>query len=106
MRSKIRDLLTKLLTSQLQELLRTSRIESFKTKNKKLRNLIKVTATQSTKYTVPIINWSSYHLNQKGYEQLKFGLDHSVTDTSKHTKKNIAAYMESAAYTTSDEVDN
>lgn len=56
MRSKIRDLLTKLLTSQLQELLRTSRIESFKTKNKKLRNLIKVTATQSTKYTVPIIN--------------------------------------------------
>ena len=71
--SKIGDLFTKLLTSELQKLLKTSDIESFKTKNINLRNLIKLTDTTSTKYAVPIINLSSYHNNQKEYEQLKFG---------------------------------
>ena len=68
-RSKIGDLFTKFLTLQLQELLRTSCTESIVQNNsKKLRNLIKIAHKPLTKYTVPIINLSSYHLIQKEYE--------------------------------------
>lgn len=60
---KIGGLFIKLLTSKLLEFLRACRIEPFKTKNKKLRNSVKLKDTLSTKYAVPIINLSSYHLN-------------------------------------------
>ena len=58
-----------------------------------------------TNYSVPIINLSSYTLNDSEYNQLKFGLNHCFINKDKHIKKDIATNMESLAYSASKQVD-
>ena len=68
---------------------------SFKTKNKKLINLIRSTKTEVIKhYSVPIVNISKHELSSKEEQQLKLGLKHSFVDKNKNTKKILAANME------------
>ena len=42
-----------------------------------------------TNYSVPIINLSSYTLNDSEYNQLKFGLNHCFINKDKHIKKTV-----------------
>ena len=57
---------------------RTERIKSFKTKNKKLKFLLKKAERKTTtKYSVPVINVSAYHLKDIEYQQLKLDIDYS-----------------------------
>ena len=67
----------------------------FKTKNKKLINLIRSTKTEVIKhYSVPIFNISKHELSSKDEQQLKLGLKHGFVDKNKNTKKILAANME------------
>ena len=56
-----------------------------------------------TNYSVSIINLSNYTLNDSACNQLKFGLNNCFIK-DKH-KKNIAANMESLAYSAYKQVD-
>ena len=58
-----------------------------------------------TNYSVPIINLSSYTLNDSEYNELKFCLNHCFINKDKQIKKDIAANMESLAYSASKQVD-
>ena len=70
--------------------LHKERLESFKTKNKKIANLMKNQKDDTfTNYSVPIINLSSYTLNDSEYNQLKFGLNHCFINKDKHIKKTV-----------------
>ena len=86
----------------IEKSLHKERLESFKTKNKKIANQKDDTFTN---YSVPIINLSSYTLNDSEYNQLKFGLNHCFINKDKHIKKDIATNMESLAYSASKQVD-
>ena len=85
--------------------LQRERLESFRTKNKKLFNLTKIRTKENVDYKVPFINLSNYQLNEKEYNQLKMGLNHCFINEDKNLKKHIAANMESIAYIESDKVD-
>ena len=68
---------------------------SFKTKNKKLKNLIRLKKQVVIKhYSVPIINISKYVLSSKKEEQLKLCLNHSLVDKNKNIKILLAPNME------------
>ena len=58
-----------------------------------------------TNNSVPIINLSSYKLNDFECNQLKFGLKHCFINKDKYIKKGIVANMESLAYSASKQVD-
>ena len=77
-------------------------MESFRTKNNKLFNLIERKKEENINYEVPIINLSSYILNEYEYEQLKMGLNHCFINKDKNIKKHIPANMESVAYIASE----
>ena len=97
---------TSILLKSIEKSLHKERLESFRTKNKKIANLIKNQKDDTfTNYSVPIINLSNYTLNDSEYNQLKFGLNHCSINKDKHIKKNIAANMESLAHSGSKQVD-
>ena len=54
--------------------LQRERLESFRTKNKKLFNLTKRRKKEKVDYKVPITNLSNNKLNEKEYDQLKIGI--------------------------------
>ena len=69
---------TSVLEYNIIKINRTERIKSFKTKNKKLKFLLKKAERKTTtKYSVPVINVSSYHLKDIEYQQLKLDIDYS-----------------------------
>ena len=85
---------------------RTERIKSFKTKNKKLKFLLKKAERKiTTKYSVPVINLSTYHLKDIEYQQLNFGLDYSYINKTKNARKFLAANFETLVQRTSDSVE-
>ena len=85
---------------------KTERIKSFKTKNKKLKFLFKKAERKiTTKYSVPAINLSTYHLKDIEYQQLKLGLDYSYIGKNKNTRKFLAANFETLAQRTNDAVE-
>ena len=85
---------------------RTERIKSFKTKNKKLKFLLKKAERKiTTKYSVPVINLSTYYLKDIEYQQLNFGLDYSYINKTKNARKCLAANFETLVQRTSDSVE-
>ena len=62
-------------------------LQSFKTKNKKLRNILSKNSKDRIKYSVPVVNLSNNYLTEKECAQLKFGLERSFVDKNKHIKK-------------------
>ena len=73
------------------------RLQSFKTKNKKLRNLLSKNSTNRIKYSALVVNLSNNYLTEKERVQLSFSLEHSFVDKNKHIKKNLAANLEVVA---------
>ena len=85
---------------------RTERIKSFKTKNNKLKSLLKKAEPKATtKCSVPIINLSTYHLKDIEFQQLKLGLDYIYINKNKNMRKFLAANFETLAQKTSDSVE-
>ena len=63
------------LEHKITKIIRTERKKSFKTKNKKLKFLLKKAERKTTtKYSVSVINLSTYHVKDIEYEQLKLRL--------------------------------
>ena len=62
---------TSVLEYNIIKINRTERIKSFKTKNKKAER------KTITKYSVPVIDVSTYHLKDIEYQQLKLDIDYS-----------------------------
>ena len=90
------------MLKSIEKSLDKERLESFRTKNQKIANLMKNQKDDTfTNYSVPIINLSNYTLNDSEYNQSKFGLNHCFINKDKHKKKNIAANMESLAHSAS-----
>ena len=59
-------------------------ITLLKSRNKKLKFLLKKAEHKTTtKYSVPVIDLSKYHLKHIEYQQLKLGLDYSYIDKNK-----------------------
>ena len=77
---------------------RKTRIESFQTKNKKIKELIQSKSdVEDIYYYAPVINISNTTLSYKEQQQLSFGLEHSYVDKNKHIRKNLAANFETIA---------
>lgn len=86
---------------------RKQRLESFRTKNKKLRILItSKPKTTPDNYFVPVINLSLAVLSSQEKQQLSFGLEHSYVDKNKHIKKVLAANLETVADRVTQSIDN
>ena len=86
------------LLINIRQSLHKERLESFRTKNKKLKVLISSkTKTLNVNYCVPIVNLSETVLTHQEQQQLSFGLDHSFIDKNKHIKKVLAANLETVA---------
>ena len=97
----------KTLINIIRKSLSKRRYLSFKTKNKKIINLIKSKPTPcNTTYSVPIINLSSYSLSNQEKQQLKVGLDYSFVDKHNNVKKFLAANMETLADRAKNKVDH
>ena len=75
------------------------RVESFKTKNRKLATLIakQDDSYKSSTYSTLLINLSSNELTSDEINQFKFGLHYSFVDKNKNIKKHLAANFESLA---------
>lgn len=74
------------------------RLQSFKTKNKKLKDLTKnCHVPRSKQYDIPIINLGNIELTERERCTLSFGLDHSFIDKNKNVKTYLAANFESLA---------
>ena len=58
------------------------------------------TVPKHPNYELLIINLSSHQLTDKEYQQLRFGLNHSI-NKDKNVKKDITTHIESLAYTAS-----
>ena len=98
-------ILSKVIYNNVVKSLSKERIESFKTKNRKIYKLISIKHRfNKINFEVPIINLSNYRLNYEERNQLKLGLDFSFVDRNKNTKKFLAASMESVAYMASSKV--
>ena len=65
------NIFTSVLEYNIIKINRTERIQSFKTKNKKAER------KTTTKYSVPVIDVSTYHLKDIEYQQLKLDIDYS-----------------------------
>ena len=59
----------------------------------------------TTKYSVPVINLSTYDLKDTEYQQLKLDLDYSYIGKNKNKRKFLAANFEILAEKTSDYVE-
>ena len=95
------------LSSVLNNIQQKDRISSLRTKNKKIHNLLQLKNKNIfSKYSVPVINLSSYELSSTELKQLKLGLHHSFIDRNKHIKKNLAANLESVAQRTLNDVNH
>ena len=82
-------------------------MKSFKTENRNIEVLpSKKRNNNKSYYPVPIINFPSYHLSDFEKEQVQPDLDYCYVDHNKHTKKNLAANLESVTQGTSDDVDH
>ena len=93
---------TSILLKSIEKSLHKERLESFKTKIKKIVNLMTSQKDDTfTNYSVPIINLSSYTLNDSEYNQLKFSLNHCLINKDKHINYDIATNMDSLAYSAS-----
>ena len=76
------------MLKSIEKSLHEERLESLKTKNKKIANLMKNKKYDTfANYSVPIINLSNYTLNDFEYNQLKFGLNHCFIKKKTHTHK-------------------
>ena len=94
-------ILASILEHKIIKINRAEIIKSFKTKNKKLKFLLKKAERKTiTKYSVPVINLSTYHLKNIEYQQLKLGLDYSYINKNKNTRKFLAANFETLAQRT------
>ena len=81
---------TSILLKSIEKSLQKERLQSFKTTNKEIANLLKNKKDDTfTNYSVPIINLSSYTPNDSEYSQLKFGLNHCFINKDKHIKKTL-----------------
>ena len=81
---------TSILLKSIEKSLQKERLQSFKTTNKEIANLMKNKKDDTfTNYSVPIINLSSYTPNDSEYNQLKFGLNHCFINKDKHIKKTL-----------------
>ena len=99
--------LSKLLIKNINNIQQKDRISSLRTKNKKIHNLLQLKNKNIfSKYSVPVINLSSYELSSTELKQLKLGLHHSFIDRNKHIKKNLAANLESVAQRTLNDVNH
>ena len=100
--------LTKLLVSRTLRNSRYERLESLRTKNRKLQNLMKTTLpNQPTKECeVPIINLSDISLTRWEEFQLKKGLEHSFVDKHKNVKRYLATSFESLADRVKSSIEN
>ena len=67
--------------------------------------MIKAERKTATKYSIPVINLSTYHLKDIEYQQLKLGLDYSYIGKNKNTRKFRATNFETLAQTRSDTVE-
>ena len=94
-----------IMLKSISKSLQRERLESFRTKKKKLFNLTKRRTKGNVDYKVPIINLSNYQLNEKEYDQLKMGLIHCFISKDKNIKKHMAVNIKSIAYINSDKVD-
>ena len=75
--------------------LRQENMKQLIFKNEKLRNLkIKLNKLPKNKYNILVLNLSSESLH---LSSLKYGLQKSFVDKSKHVKRNVAVEMESVA---------
>ena len=88
-----------ILKKRLLNVLHRERLDSFKTKNRKLAALI---AKQGDSYksstcSTPLINLSSIELTSDEINQFKFGLHCSFVDESKNIKKHLPTKFESLA---------
>ena len=84
-------------------------MNSLKTKNKKIHNLLlKHTSAKQDQdnYSVPIINLTDHNLTAAEKSNLKFGLHHSSVDKNKHIKTNLATEFESLVHEVGDAVPN
>ena len=92
LRGIVGPLLFSILLKRIDKFHRKRRLESFQTKNKKLRNLRP--PVEYRNYEIPVVNLSSKELTRKEIQQLSFGLDHCFVDKNKYVKQNLAANME------------
>ena len=69
------------------------RMDSFKTKNYKLKRPIQ-TKTPMSNYKVSIITLSDYKLSEIEGKQLQLGLEYSFVNKNRNLKKNLAANLE------------
>ena len=86
----------KILKKQLLNVLHRVRLDSFKTKNRKLATLIAEQSDgyKSSTYSTPLINLSSIESISDETNQFKFGLHYSFVDKNKNIKKYLAANFE------------
>ena len=98
LRTLIGHVIGKAIIFSITKSLAKHRYLSFKTKNKKLLNLIRSEKQTDIKhYSARVINKSKYVLSNKEEQQLKLGLKHIFVDKNKNIKKLLAANMERVA---------
>lgn len=91
--------------SRINIVLRKERLDSFKTKNKKIDRMRRQKRPKKEDmYRVPVINLSSVTLSEEESEALRYGLQHSFIDRNKYIKQNLAVEMEALADNTNDKV--
>ena len=86
-------LLSKVLLIQMRYKQLNEPLKSYKTKNKKLRNLLSKNLTNQIKYSVPVVKLRNNYLTEKEH----FGLEDSFVDKNKHIKKNLVTNLEVVA---------
>ena len=73
--------------------LKSERLDSLRTKNKKLSNLLGPKHKRDN-YSVPVINLSNQEISQSTLHYLRFGLNHSFVNKNRHIKLNLASEFE------------
>ena len=73
------------------------RLASIKTKNQKLKKLIRNNKSAS-KYKVPITNLSNYELSDIERKELEMGLEYSFVHKNKRLKQQLAVNMETISH--------
>ena len=85
--------------------LRKERLQSFRTKNKKIDRLKKEKIPKKQdSYRVPIINLSNVTLTDEQTEALRYGMHHSYIDRNKYIKQNLAVEIEALVDSTNGKV--
>ena len=89
----------KILKKRLLSTLYRERLESLKTKNRKLATLVakQDDSYKSSTYSTPLINLSSIELTSDEINQFKFGLHYSFVDKNKNIKMHLSVNFESLA---------